>query len=72
MSDTGPGIRSDITDKIFDPYFTTKPIGHGSGLGLSVVYGVVKKHNGAVMAENLEGRGAVFHIFFPIFECESV
>ncbi|NJL59552.1 MAG: hybrid sensor histidine kinase/response regulator, partial [Desulfobacteraceae bacterium] len=38
----------------------------------SVVYGIVRKHNGAIRAENLKGRGAVFHVFLPIFECESI
>lgn len=71
VSDTGSGIRSDIIYRIFDPYFTTKPVGQGSGLGLSVVYGIVRKHNGAIKAENLEDRGAVFHVFLPIFESET-
>lgn len=65
VSDTGHGIEPTVIDRIFDPYFTTKPPGQGTGLGLSVVHGIVKKHGGAVAVESQEGRGAAFHVFFP-------
>lgn len=66
VSDTGHGIRSDELDKIFDPYFTTKPLGEGTGLGLSVVHGIVKDHGGAIDVSSQMGSGTVFDVFLPI------
>lgn len=68
VSDTGPGINPDIIDRIFDPYFSTKDVGKGSGMGLAVVQGIVKNHNGAIHIESEPGRGATFSIFFPLGE----
>jgi hypothetical protein len=65
VSDTGTGIPQAIVDKIFDPFFTTKPAGKGTGLGLSMVAGILKSHGGFVQVESEEGRGTVFHLFFP-------
>ncbi len=66
IQDTGPGIDPENMDKIFDPYFTTKTFGKGSGMGLAVVHGIVKHHGGSIVAENLPGFGAAFHIVFPV------
>lgn len=66
VSDTGPGIASDIIDKVFDPYFTTKEIGKGSGMGLSIVLGIVKNHNGTIFVDSEPGEGAAFTILFPL------
>ncbi len=66
VRDTGNGIDSEIMDRIFDPYFTTKKIGQGSGMGLSVVQGIVGSHNGRVMAESEPDQGAIFQVFFPV------
>lgn len=66
VNDTGPGIRSDIIDRIFDPYFTTKDVGKGSGMGLAVVHGIVKNHHGTISVESELGKGAAFTIFFPV------
>jgi len=66
VRDTGPGIDEGIIDKIFDPYFTTKKIGKGSGMGLSIVLGIVKNHNGAVFVDSQPGSGAAFTILFPL------
>ncbi len=66
VRDTGPGIDPEIMDRIFDPYFTTRAVGQGSGLGLAVVHGIVKNHGGAVLAENAEGGGALFRVFIPL------
>ncbi len=68
IEDTGPGIPHDITDKIFDPYFTTKEIGKGSGLGLAIVHGIVQSHNGIILLENQINQGAVFTVFFPMID----
>ncbi len=66
VSDTGPGIASEIIDRIFDPYFTTKELGKGSGMGLAVVHGIVKNHHGAITVDSKPGRGTTFSILFPI------
>jgi nitrogen-specific signal transduction histidine kinase len=70
VADDGPGIDPDILDKIFDPYFTTKEFGKGSGIGLSVVHGIVKSHLGTVRATSQKGEGARFDLLFPVVEQE--
>ena len=66
ISDTGEGIAPEITDRIFEPYFTTREFGKGSGLGLTVVHGIVKSLRGAVSVESRPGRGAVFSVLLPL------
>jgi len=68
FTDTGPGIPEEIQGKIFEPFFTTKPVGTGTGLGLSVSYGIIKKHGGYVFVKSDLGRGASFFIQLPILE----
>jgi PAS domain S-box-containing protein len=65
IRDTGGGISPEVMERIFDPYFTTKPRGEGTGLGLSIVHGLVKAHKGFISVENDFGSGAAFHIFLP-------
>lgn len=65
INDTGPGIPDGIIDKIFDPYFTTKDVGKGSGLGLSVVHGIIQNHKGLISAESHEAGGTTFTILIP-------
>jgi signal transduction histidine kinase len=64
FSDSGPGIRD--PQRIFDPFYTTKPVGKGMGLGLSVTYGVVRDHQGQISCENLPAGGAAFELRFPV------
>ncbi len=65
IKDSGSGIDPKIHDKIFDPYFTTKEIGKGTGMGLSVVHGIVKNHNGEIYVDSNFGKGVTFTIVFP-------
>ena len=65
VSDNGPGIPKEIRAKIFDPFFTTKPAGLGTGLGLSVSYGIVKDHGGEIRLESEQGVGTTFIITLP-------
>ena len=68
IMDTGPGIAPEDIDKIFDPYFTTKETGKGSGMGLSVVHGIVNNHTGAIFVESKPGEGSTFTILFPVID----
>jgi PAS domain S-box-containing protein len=68
VSDSGEGIPKEIKDRIFDPFFTTKRVGEGTGLGLSVVHGIVKKYGGAVLVESRAGHGTTFQVLLPCLE----
>ncbi|MFK5951578.1 MAG: ATP-binding protein [Desulfobacterium sp.] len=65
VTDTGHGIDTIIQKKLFDPYFTTKKVGKGTGMGLSVVHGIVKNHDAAVQVESQPGKGTIVKVFFP-------
>ena len=66
ISDTGPGIAEENISRIFDPFYTTKPVGTGTGLGLNVVYNVINQHNGCVNVQSRIGKGTTFIIELPI------
>lgn len=66
ITDTGPGIPEDVLPHIFDPFYTTKDEGEGTGLGLSLVYSIINEHNGLIEAQNRKEGGAVFTIEFPL------
>ena len=66
ISDNGPGIPDAIKDKIFQPFFTTKPAGQGTGLGLSLSYDIVKAHGGEIKVKSHVGEGTTFSIQLPI------
>ncbi|CRM50343.1 Sporulation kinase E [Pseudomonas sp. 58 R 12] len=66
VADNGCGIAPDAVQKIFDPFFTTKPVGEGTGLGLSLSYGIVKKHHGDISVSSELGKGTKFRVVLPI------
>ena len=66
FADTGPGISPENIKHIFNPFFTTKNIGHGTGLGLAVSYGIVERHEGTIHVENREEKVAVFIVRLPV------
>ena len=72
VADTGSGIPEEIRDRIFEPFFTTKEKSKGTGMGLAIVYGIVKNHGGTVQVESREGEGTTFRVYLPLAESEPV
>lgn len=65
IADNGPGIPKSIQNKIFQPFFTTKPSGEGTGLGLSLSYDIIKAHGGDLSVDSSEDTGCTFTIYLP-------
>jgi CheY-like chemotaxis protein len=68
VSDNGIGMSAEILDRVFEPYFTTKDIGEGTGIGMAIVHGIVERHGGEIIVDSKPGRGTTFTIFFPAYE----
>lgn len=71
VADNGTGIPEELLGKIFDPFFTSKPVGEGSGLGLSMSYGIIAEHGGSIAAGSRPGEGATFTIVLPVKKSET-
>ena len=71
VADTGQGIESEVLNRIFDPYFTTKEEGKGTGLGLAVVHGIIKEFCGDIRVSSELGKGSVFHVYLPLIEIKD-
>ncbi|MFH1980734.1 MAG: ATP-binding protein [Pseudomonadota bacterium] len=72
VSDTGTGIPADYIERVFDPYFTTKEVGKGTGMGLAVVLGIARRHGGAVWVDSVDGRGSTFEVLLPLVGMDAV
>ena len=72
VTDTGSGMDDKIRQHIFEPFYSTRGVGEGSGLGLSMVYGIVKNHGGSIECISDEGRGTEFNMYFPVLAARNV
>lgn len=68
IADTGLGISEEVKAKMFEPFFTTKEVGKGAGHGLSIIYGIVKQHDGYITVDSTPGKGTTFHLYLPLVE----
>jgi PAS domain S-box-containing protein len=72
VSDDGPGIAPELLERIFEPFFSTKEVGKGSGMGLAMVHGIVHDHGGHLVVDTRPGAGATFRVLFPVLHAEGV
>ena len=66
ISDTGQGMPPEVQKRIFEPFYTTKEVGQGTGLGLNMAYNIVKKHAGEILVESQAGKGSTFTVRLPM------
>ena len=71
VADTGTGMTEETAKRVFDPFFTTKEIGRGTGMGLSIVHGIINRYQGSIHLDTAIGKGTTFTVFFPIVEEEE-
>lgn len=71
VADTGVGMSNEVIEKIYNPFFTTKKAGSGTGLGLSMVYNIIKQHHGFIFVDSTEGCGTVFEIYIPVLNSKE-
>ena len=71
VKDNGKGIAPDVLSRIFDPFYTTKPVGVGTGLGLSLSYNIINKHGGHIDVESTPKQGACFRVWLPVKQHEK-
>ena len=69
ISDNGPGMTDDVRDRLFDPFFTTKQRIGGTGLGMSITYGIIREHGGTIEVDTRVGEGTTFHYVLPVPRC---
>ncbi|HIP38857.1 MAG TPA: PAS domain S-box protein [Desulfocapsa sulfexigens] len=72
VADTGTGMSEEVQERIFDPFYTTKEVGKGSGLGLAMVYGIMQGIGGAILVESSYGDGTIFKLYFPVAQEENM
>jgi signal transduction histidine kinase len=68
FSDDGTGMPPEVVEKIFEPFYTTKDVGQGTGIGLSIVYGIIQEHHGTITCESVEGQGTTLEIRLPVYK----
>lgn len=72
VSDTGCGIAPEHIPKLFTPFFSTKEVGEGTGLGLTAVHGIIEEHQGSITVDSTPQKGTTFHIHLPVYQSNSL